>query len=89
MTGSRGKKSNYSFDVILSPLKGDNSESMRYTLKNAWILNHNIGRLDGSSNTLIQPEITLRYDYFKVEKISSLNKAVSVSENLSGRVVRG
>ena len=63
--GTQANKADYVFpNVILRPLRADDTPIVEYTLKNAWIQNHTIGNPDGSSNEVIKPEITFRYDYF-------------------------
>jgi len=50
--------------IVLRPLASENAKIFEYTLKNCWMQSHTIGSPAGDSNATINPEITLRFDYF-------------------------
>lgn len=66
-TGVQATKSQYVCPtILLSPMiQTDNTTLLHtYTLRNAWMQTHTIGNPDGSSNEVIKPVLTIRYDYF-------------------------
>lgn len=50
--------------LIMRPLASENAKIFEYTLKNVWMQSHTIGNPAGDSNSIISPEVTLRFDYF-------------------------
>lgn len=62
--GTQNKKREYVCPtIILRPLGSNNEKIHEYTLKNCWMQSHTIGSPAGDANQVIQPEVTLRFDY--------------------------
>ena len=50
--------------IVLRPLASENAKIFEYTLKNCWMQSHTIGNPSGGANETINPEVTLRFDFF-------------------------